>query len=373
MDLADRHAKLVQRDPTTFAPFIKPETSTNPRSSHRVNYPNQTKEYNYFEKKSTQKLLYPSGIAAMEHGWCMATDALCDPQFVRIISPNGVVTTCGQGRAAFSNGFGQAACFNEPLAIAALTDGVSCVVSERGRRSSGLRVVTTGCVASTLAGTGAEGNQDGAFDTATFTDLFSVAVDINNKVVAVDVGKEEICLTSGVNNRLQRTRLRVLDQSTKLVTTLQAKRVSEGGQGGHCVDAEAGEGATQSSPLLLPSYPHITIDDCGSIWCAHTEGVDIITGAGLNKGHHAWSNLMWEPTAICHSFQCTPKAKEAVYTILAICARTFVETTPQDRETVWLLPELPIEVWHYILSMIQISKLGVPRTSHVDLPKVKFK
>ena len=356
LDLADSHAKPVQRNPTSFAPFVKPETPSS-RSSDRVgggwrNYPEHKQQHDYFEKESTQKLLYPGGIAAMQRGWCMATDQQCDPQFVRIISPNGVVTTCGQGRADFSNGAGQAACFNEPLAIAALTDGTSCVVSERGRHCIGLRVVTTDCVASPFAGTGAEGNQDGAFDTATFTDLFSVAVDIDNNVVAADVGKAEEALADRLTSEpmIRHTRLRVLDHATKQVATLQDGQYARGA-----------EGVAGGSPLLLPSYPHVTIDDCGSIWCAHAEGVDIITGiTGLNKGHHAWSNLMWEPTGINHTFLCTPKAKEAVYTILAICARTFVETTPRDGETVWLLPELPIEVWHYILSMIQINKLGAP-------------
>lgn len=62
-------------------------------------------KYKYDEDIKSLRMV--EGISCMPGGWCMLTDAPCDPNWIRIISPDGVVTTCGDGDATFADGVGQ--------------------------------------------------------------------------------------------------------------------------------------------------------------------------------------------------------------------------------------------------------------------------
>ena len=312
----------------TFAPFIDPATQKRAPEAEietcpSEGYTDEDLKFNRFEEESTSNLMHPGGVATMPHGWCMVTDSPCDPQFIRIISPTGYVTTCGQGVRGFADGKGQAACFNEPYAIGLLPDGVSCVVSDRSNHK--LRIVTTDCVASTMAGSGAKGMRDGTLQTATFCEVDSIAVDVDGRIVVTDNGP------LGSTLELKRTVIRIIDPATDTVKSLPIDQ--------------------------LELYGSVAISDDGSLWYTHEKGIDIITGTGLNSGHHAWSHVLWAPNA-ARSSLCTSEAKAAVWTVLSICARTFVETEARAGETLWLLPELPIELWLYILAILPIRQLG---------------
>ena len=278
-------------------------------------------------------LSYVTFAAAMPGGWCMVADAPCDPNWIRIISPDGVVLTCGHGASTFADGEAQDAAFNEPHGIAPLPGGHACVVADR--TNGRIRHVTRAGVVSTIAGTGDCGypfNGPPPFDAgelaaASFRDPALVAVDVHGRVLVVDWMAHD---DSGST-----TRFRKIDQSSNQFTTL----CDEEGVALHSI------GCTSCA-----------IDDRGSIWCVGTAGIVIIDNTGFSAGFHAWSFVQWSPTARSHTL-CAIQAREAVVVVLSISARTYLGAVPHTG-WLWALPHMPIELWHYILGFVSISELG---------------
>lgn len=216
-------------------------------------------------------LSYVTCAAAMPAGWCMVADAPCDPNWIRIISPDGVVLTCGHGAATFADGEAQDAAFNEPHGIAPLPGGHACVV---GDRSNGcIRHVTRAGVVSTIAGRGDCGfpfNEPPLYDAgelaaASFGDPALVAVDVHGRVLVVDweaVGRQDGAEYDSRNT----TRFRKIYQSesSNQFTTL----CDEEGVALHNIDCQS-----------------CAIDERGSIWCGGTAGIVIIdnTGRGVPR------------------------------------------------------------------------------------------
>lgn len=97
-----------------------------------------------------------------------------------------VETIAGQPDApGFADGPGAQARFNSPMGIAIAPDGAVIVADAFNRRVRRIAPDATHTV-STLAGTGASGNADGAAASATFTSLFGVAVAPDGAVYVTD-------------------------------------------------------------------------------------------------------------------------------------------------------------------------------------------
>ncbi|TAE30509.1 MAG: T9SS C-terminal target domain-containing protein [Candidatus Kapaibacterium sp.] len=112
------------------------------------------------------------GAARFSVPTCMVRDAGgnfivtdCSNHRIRKITPGGNVTTvAGNGTAASVDGIGTAAQFNFPIGIAADAGGVLYVGDPRL-----VRMIQPNGVVTTFAGTGVAGNADGPYNTAQFT------------------------------------------------------------------------------------------------------------------------------------------------------------------------------------------------------------
>ena len=169
-------------------------------------------------------------------------------------------------------GIKQAAAFSEPCGIAVLPDGTSCVVADRTNRC--VRIVTRGGVASTLAGSGGPGGDDGTLAAASFDDPAEVAVDVDGHVLVVDWA---------------RNHFRKVDPSTGQVTTLR----DENGVAIVSSDGDVAGGCC-------------AIDTIGSIWFANDDGIDIISNTSFSAGYNAWTFMQWKPNSQRHHL-CPPQ------------------------------------------------------------------
>jgi sugar lactone lactonase YvrE len=124
----------------------------------------------------------PDDIAAGPGGVLYIADT--DSKRVRAISAVGNVTTLAGSTSGFADGTGAEAKFTFLRSVAVDPNGNLVVVDERR-----LRRVTSSGVVSTLAGTGQQGSQDGASQSATFMDPTGAAVDSQGNVYVADVGK----------------------------------------------------------------------------------------------------------------------------------------------------------------------------------------
>jgi sugar lactone lactonase YvrE len=99
---------------------------------------------------------------------------------IRLISPGGAVTTLAGSTAGYLDGTGTSARFNFPSSVGVLSNGVIVVGDNRNHR---IRLVTPEGVVTTLAG-GTAGYLDGIGTAARFTNPYGVAV-LPNGVIAV--------------------------------------------------------------------------------------------------------------------------------------------------------------------------------------------
>ena len=106
-------------------------------------------------------------------------------QRIRLVTtPLGVVTTlAGSGNAAFADGTGAAASFNEPWGVAVIPSSGVIVVADQLNHC--IRLVTPLGVVTTLAGTGSAGYADGAGAGAAFTNPSDAAVIPSSGVIVV--------------------------------------------------------------------------------------------------------------------------------------------------------------------------------------------
>jgi DNA-binding beta-propeller fold protein YncE len=128
-----------------------------------------------------------------------------DNNRIRLVTPLGVVTTlAGNGTAAFANGTGTAASFNDPSGVAVIPSSGMIVVADAGNNR--IRLVTPAGVVTTLAGSGSAAFADGTGAAASFNYPSGVAViPSSGLIVVADAG----------NNRI-----RLVDPTTGVVTTL---------------------------------------------------------------------------------------------------------------------------------------------------------
>lgn len=109
---------------------------------------------------------------------------------IRKISPTGVVSTlAGNGNAGFADGAGAAAQFSGPDGVAVDAAG-NVYVADAGNNR--IRKISPAGVVSTLAGSGIQGNTDGASGVAAFSSPYGVAVDGTGNIYVADLGNSVI-------------------------------------------------------------------------------------------------------------------------------------------------------------------------------------
>jgi sugar lactone lactonase YvrE len=109
---------------------------------------------------------------------------------IRKITPTGLVSTlAGSGRAAYADGAGTAASFNQPFGIAVDSSGNVYVADEGNHR---IRKITPLGLVTTIAGSGNPAYADGTGMAASFYDPTGVAVDAFGNVYVADVNNNRI-------------------------------------------------------------------------------------------------------------------------------------------------------------------------------------
>jgi sugar lactone lactonase YvrE len=135
----------------------------------------------------------PSGIAVNPLTGAIVVGDLANNR-IRLVSPAGVVTTlAGSGSAAFADGQGVAASFKSPRGVAVTSTG-DIVVADSGNNR--IRLISPTGFVSTLAGTGTAAYGDGPGATATFNDPQGVAVTSTGVIVVADTGNHRIRLVT---------------------------------------------------------------------------------------------------------------------------------------------------------------------------------
>ncbi len=104
-------------------------------------------------------------------------------EYMDPIIPYTTETFAGDGTAAFADGAGIAAKFNNPEGVAVDSRG-NIIVADRVNNR--IRKITPEGVVSTLAGTGVAGKVNGPAATATFNGPWKVAVDKNDNIIVAD-------------------------------------------------------------------------------------------------------------------------------------------------------------------------------------------
>jgi len=127
-------------------------------------------------------LNYPNDVAVAADGTIYVTET--SNHRIRKIAPNGVASTlAGAGTAGWQDGEGAAALFNRPEGLALDAHGNVFVADSSNQR---IRMITPDGVVSTLAGTGASGVADGPATSATFNNPEDVTLDADGNVYVAD-------------------------------------------------------------------------------------------------------------------------------------------------------------------------------------------
>ena len=135
---------------------------------------------------TTARFHLPSGVAVLSNGNIVVADT--NNHRIRLITPNSNVTTLAGSNQGFSNGTGTAARFNEPRGIAVLSNG-NIIVADSGNHS--IRLVTPEGVVTTIAGSNG-GFANGIGIAASFSNPQGVTVYPNGNIVVADSGNNRI-------------------------------------------------------------------------------------------------------------------------------------------------------------------------------------
>lgn len=125
----------------------------------------------------------PYGLGLDPSGNCFVADT--DNNAIRMITPDGLVqTVAGDQRPSYANGPGYAAKFNRPTGLALDRSG-NVYIADAGNYV--IRKMTPDHVVTTLAGTpGVPGHADGPGGSATFSQVYGLAVDASDNVYVRD-------------------------------------------------------------------------------------------------------------------------------------------------------------------------------------------
>lgn len=111
---------------------------------------------------------------------------------IRVISPGGVVSTLAGGGATpgFSDGTGTNALFSRPSGVAVVANGSFVYVADTDNHA--IRVITPDGVVTTIAGGASPGYADGVGTNARFRSPFSVAVSSAGTIYLADSGNHRV-------------------------------------------------------------------------------------------------------------------------------------------------------------------------------------
>jgi gliding motility-associated-like protein len=113
-----------------------------------------------------------------------------DNNLIRVISPNGVVTTfAGNGASGFTNGIGTIASFHQPNGVA-IDDLGNIYVADA--TNNAIRKITPGRIVTTLAGNGTQGATNGTSTAATFYYPYGLTVDVAGNIYVGDTNNNLI-------------------------------------------------------------------------------------------------------------------------------------------------------------------------------------
>ncbi|MCA1854506.1 gluconolaconase [Massilia oculi] len=130
----------------------------------------------------------PFGVALDRHGKVYVADA-GDSNRIRSIARDGTVATFAGGAEGFADGKGGAAAFHTPSALAFDHEG-NLYVADTGNHA--IRKITQDGTVTTLAGSGAPGDQDGIGRAAGFNGPVGLAVDDAGIVYVADTYNDRI-------------------------------------------------------------------------------------------------------------------------------------------------------------------------------------
>jgi sugar lactone lactonase YvrE len=129
---------------------------------------------------TASRLFQPMGMSVDANGNLYVADTF--NHRIRKVTPTGTVTTLAGSTKAFADGIGTAAKFNYPHGVAAGPDGTVYVADKGNNR---VRAISPTGTVTTLAGSSATGNLDGAGSAAQFRSPWDVVVDPNTGNVFV--------------------------------------------------------------------------------------------------------------------------------------------------------------------------------------------
>ena len=181
---------------------------------------------------------------------------------IRLVTPEGVVSTLAGSSQGSADGTGAAAMFNFPSSVALLPNGVIVVADQGNHR---IRLVTPEGVVSTLAGS-TFGYLDGIGAAARFSNPFGVAVLPNSLIVVSDSGNQLIRLVTLAG----------------VVTTLAGSRSTFGGYADGT--GAAAQFSIPNGIAVLPSSSLIAVGDASNQRIRLVSPTGIVTtlaGSGL--------------------------------------------------------------------------------------------
>ncbi|HEY3834488.1 MAG TPA: fibronectin type III domain-containing protein [Acidimicrobiia bacterium] len=199
---------------------------------------------------SSAQFSAPQGVAVDTSGNVYVADT--SNQRIRKITSGGVATLlAGSGTAGYTDATGSSAAFNNPAGVTADASGNVYVADKTNNR---IRKITAAGVVTTLAGSGTAGFADGTGTAASFNAPLDVAVDASGNVYVADTA----------NNRIRKI------TAAGVVTTLAGSGT-----------AGFADGTGTAAKFNAPSG--IDVDSSGNLWVADTANnrVRKITSAGV--------------------------------------------------------------------------------------------
>ena len=317
------------------------------------------------QQEQTSTLAYPTDVTVLPNGDVVVVDS--GHAMVQRISPEGRVTRFAGGTAALA-----AAANAAPEAAASVEAAASA--------SESMSAALAAAAAATATFTTEHG--DGSLEYATFNDPYSIACDLEGRVVVTDNIRSNSGGAGGDADNESMSPdtclLRVVHQELGVVASLEL------------VDNVSGK------PFLLKHDTGIDIDADGNIVCCNQDGVFKVLNTGLAGGASAWRKMLWEPTRRCRRRWCSAHAKDAAVCLLLVAVRfdvvwnasnrvgcsdgrgdgeagadtTVAEECGGSSAALGTVPfaaaaaaaasevRLPLEMWHHILSMIEPCQLG---------------
>ena len=131
---------------------------------------------------------YPSGVAVDSAGNVYVADAT-NNKIRKITSVGAVTTFAGSGNAAFANGTGDGASFNSPYGVAVDSAGNVYVADSKNNK---IRKITSVGAVTTFAGSGSAAFANGTGAGASFNNASGVAVDSAGNVYVTDTNNHRI-------------------------------------------------------------------------------------------------------------------------------------------------------------------------------------